>query len=48
MTFPPLTIGAVVAIIVVLLGILGMLGVMPFTPVVVFGLITALGVARLC
>lgn len=47
MNFPPLTIGSVIAILVILLGILGMLGVLPFNAIVVFGLITALGVARL-
>jgi hypothetical protein len=46
-TFPPLTLGSVIAILVVLLGVLGMVGVLPSTPVVVFGLITALAVARL-
>ena len=47
MQLPAFSIGAVIAIIVILLGILGMLGVLPAREVVVFGLITALGVARL-
>lgn len=47
MNFPPLTVGSVIALVVVLLGILGMLGVLPFNAVVVFGLLTALGIARL-
>ncbi len=41
------SIGAVIAIIVLLLCILGMLAVLPGSPIVVFGLIGALAVARL-
>lgn len=50
MTWPPAVgpLGAVIAIVVVILGILGMLGVLPFTPTVVFGLVTALAISRLC
>ena len=44
----PVGIGFVVAIIVLLLAILGMVGVLPMTTTVVFGLIGALAVARLC
>lgn len=47
MTFPPLTIGSIIAGLVIVLGILGMVGVLPDTAAVTFGLITALGVARL-
>ena len=43
----PWSIGAVIAILVLLLAVLGLVGVVPFTPVVVFGMITALAVARL-
>lgn len=41
------SIGAVIAVIVVILAILGLFAVLPSTPVVVFGLIAALAVARL-
>jgi hypothetical protein len=41
------TIGALIAVVVILLGILGLVGVLPMNATVVFGLITALGVARL-
>jgi hypothetical protein len=41
------TVGSIIAIIVLLLCILGALGVLPGSPVVVFGLIGALAVARL-
>jgi uncharacterized membrane protein YbaN (DUF454 family) len=44
---PVVTIGWVIAVLVLLLGILGIVGVLPSTPVVVFGLISALAVARL-
>lgn len=47
MTFPPLTIGSVVALIVLLLAVLGLLGVLPADAEVVFGLFAALAVARL-
>jgi len=47
MAFPPLTIGSVIALLVILLAILGMIGVLPDSPVVGFGLVAALGVARL-
>jgi len=43
----PLTLGGVIAIVVVLIGILGIIGVVPLSKEVVFGLFTALGVARL-
>jgi hypothetical protein len=43
----PFTVGSIIAIIVLLLCILGALGVLPGSPVVVFGLIGALAVARL-
>ncbi len=41
------SIGGIIAIIVLLLCILGMLAVLPGSPIVVFGLIGALAVARL-
>lgn len=44
----PLSIGFIIAIVVLLLAILGMVGVLPMTTTVVFGLIGALAVARLC
>lgn len=47
MTFPPLTIGSVIAVVVLILAILGMVGVLPHSAVVVFGMLAALGVARL-
>lgn len=43
----PLTIGSLIAVLVLILGVLGMAGVLPFTAVSVFGLVTALAVARL-
>jgi len=42
-----LGIGGIIAVIVLVLAILGMLSVVPQTPVVIFGLIAALAVARL-
>lgn len=47
MTWPP-GIGAVLAIIVVVLCVLGAVGVLPASPVVLFALIGATAVARLC
>ena len=44
---PVVTIGWVVAVLVLLLGILGMVGVLPFTALIVFGMICALAIARL-
>ena len=43
----PFTVGFIIALIVILLAILGMIGVLPDTPLIVFGLIGALGIARL-
>lgn len=43
----PWTVGAIIAILVVLLAILGLIGVIPLTGTVVFGMLAALGVARL-
>jgi uncharacterized membrane protein YgaE (UPF0421/DUF939 family) len=43
----PWTVGAVIALIVILLAILGLLNVIPLSATVVFGLLAALGVARL-
>jgi hypothetical protein len=43
----PVTIGWLIALIVLLLAILGLLSVVPASPLVVFGLIGALAVARL-
>ena len=43
----PIGIGAIIALVVILLAILGMLGVLPDTPLISFGLIGALGIARL-
>jgi len=47
LTAPVVTIGWILAVLVLLLAILGMVGVLPSTPLIVFGLIAALGVARL-
>ena len=44
---PVVTIGWILAVLAILLGVLGMLGVLPFTALVIFGLIVHLGVARL-
>lgn len=43
----PITIGWLIALLVVILGILGLVGVVPFTATTGFGLLIALGVARL-
>lgn len=43
----PVTIGWLIAIIVLLLAILGLVGVVPLSQPVIFGLIGALGIARL-
>jgi hypothetical protein len=47
LTAPVVTIGWILAVLVLLLAILGMVGVLPSTPLIVFGLIAALAVARL-
>lgn len=44
----PFSIGFLIALIVLLLCILAVVGVLPETPAVVFGLIGAVAVARLC
>jgi hypothetical protein len=44
---PVITIGWIVAIFCLLVALLGMLGVVPFTPVIVFGLIGGVAIARL-
>lgn len=44
----PTGLGAVIAVIVLILAILGMVGVLPTTPMIVFGMLAALAVARLC
>lgn len=44
----PVSIGFVIALIVLLLCILGLVGVLPMSGSVVFGLLGALAVARLC
>jgi len=46
-TAPVVTIGWIIAVLVLLLAILGMVGVLPFTSLIVFGLVAALSVARL-
>jgi len=46
-TRPAVTIGWIVALIVLLLALLGVLNVLPFSMLIVFGLIGALAVARL-
>jgi hypothetical protein len=47
LTAPVVTIGWILAVLVLLLAILDMVGVLPSTPLIVFGLIAALAVARL-
>lgn len=47
MTFPPITVGRVLALLVFILAVLGMLSVIPLSPVVAFGLIGALAAAML-
>lgn len=47
MTFPPLTVGSVLALIVLLLAILGLVGVLPMSAPVVFGMLGGLALARL-
>ena len=48
MTFPPYTIGSLIAIVCFILAILGMVGVLPLSAMVVFGLLALLAAARLC
>lgn len=43
-----LSLGFVLAIVVLLIAVLGVIGVVPLTATVVFGLVGALAVARLC
>ena len=43
----PMTVGWIIAVLVLILAIIGMVGVLPTSPIVVFGLIAALAVARL-
>jgi hypothetical protein len=42
-----ITIGWLIALLVLILALLGLVGVLPMTATVVFGLIAALGIARL-
>ena len=44
---PWATIGALIAVVVLILAVLGIVGVLPMSATVVFGLIAALGIARL-
>lgn len=48
MTMPPFTVGVIIAVLVVVLSILGVLGVLPARETVIFGLIGATAVSRLC
>ena len=43
-----MSIGFIIAIIVLLLCVIGLVGVLPMSGTVVFGLIAALAVARMC
>jgi hypothetical protein len=43
----PVTVGWLLALVVLILAILGMVGVLSETPLIIFGLIAALAVARL-
>lgn len=47
LTMPVITIGWLLALLVLILAILGLVGVVPLSALVVFGLISALAVARL-
>ena len=44
----PLSLGFIIALAALLLCILGLVGVLPMSPQVLFGLIGAVAVARLC
>lgn len=44
----PFSLGFIIAIVVLLLAIIGLVGVLPSSPLIVFGLIGALAIARLC
>jgi flagellar biosynthesis component FlhA len=44
----PTGVGAVVAVVVLVIAILGVLGIVPASPQVVFGLLGATAVSRLC
>jgi hypothetical protein len=44
---PPITIGLIIALVVLLLAIIGLVGVLPSSPLIIFGLIGGLALARL-
>jgi hypothetical protein len=44
---PPITIGLIIALVVLLLAIIGLVGVLPSSPLIIFGLIGCLALARL-
>lgn len=43
---PPITLGLIIALIILLLAILGLLSVLPLNPLIVFGMIAGLALAR--
>jgi hypothetical protein len=44
---PPITVGLILAIIILILAVIGLVGVLPVNPLIIFGLIGGLALARL-
>lgn len=44
---PPITVGLIIALVVLLLAILGLVSVLPLNPLIIFGLIAGLAIARM-
>jgi hypothetical protein len=44
---PPVTIGLILAIIILILAVIGLVGVLPLNPLIAFGLIAGLAIARI-
>jgi hypothetical protein len=44
---PPVTIGLILAIIILILAVIGLVGVLPLNPLIVFGMLAGLSIARM-
>jgi hypothetical protein len=44
---PPITLGLILAIIILILAVIGLVGVLPLNPLIVFGLVAGLAIARM-
>jgi hypothetical protein len=44
---PPITIGLIIALLVLILAVIGLVGVLPLNPLIAFGLIAGLALARI-